>query len=228
MKELTVGDVHLVVTRLPKDVREMCKKHGFIIGGGFIRETIAGGEVKDIDLFGSSEGVMQAAALLLTEKRQGNKFSTGNAITVLTQGRLPVQFITRWIFDTPKKCVESFDYTVCQAGVFFDSTEKKWGSYAHDYFYSDLAARRLVYTFPTRDEEAGGSMMRMVKFLRRGYNIQSTAIAGVMSRSVAKLREDIIGNEVLIAQVLKGMLIEVDPLEVIDGIELAENEHLEL
>ena len=38
-------------------------------------------------------------------------------------------------------------------------------------FYPDLAARRLVYTSPLRNEDAGGSILRVLKFYQRGYRI---------------------------------------------------------
>lgn len=226
MKELTVGDLHLVVTRLPIDIREMCKNDGVIVGGGFIRETIAGGNVKDVDLFGSDKDELKKIAAILKIKRDARDFSTDNAITVLSHGRLPVQFITRWTFESLELCVESFDFTVCQAGIRFDKDTEKWTSCIHDDFYSDLAAKRLVYTFPQREEESGGSMMRVIKFISRGYNIQTQSLAGVMSRVAARLEEKAFGNEDEIAKVFKGLLVEVDPLEIIDGIELVENEHV--
>ncbi len=226
MMELTVGDLHLVVTRLPKDIREVCKKEGVIVGGGFIRETVSGGIVKDVDLFGADKKGLNVIAEYITKDRGARKFSTDNAITILTVGRIPVQLITRWVFSDLKSCVESFDYTVCQAGVSFNRDTEKWESCISDNFYSDLAAKRLVYTFPKRDEEAGGSIMRAVKFLRRGYNIQTQSLAGVMSRVAAKLREDTVGDEQRIAKIFKGLLVEVDPLNIIDGIDIVENEHI--
>lgn len=226
MKELTVGDLHLVVTRLPKDIRKICKDEGVIVGGGFIRETIAGGQVKDIDIFGPDKRELKKVAHRLTDKRDARDYETDNAITVLSHGRIPIQFITRWTFETLQECVESFDFTVCQAAIQYDRPSNTWKSCVHENFYSDLAAKRLMYTHPRRDEEAGGSIMRVVKFLRRGYNIQTQSLAGVMSRLAAKLDERARGDEEEIARVFKGLLIEVDPMEIVDGIEVVENEHL--
>lgn len=226
MMKLTVGDLHLVVTRLPKDIRDVCKNKGVVVGGGFIRETISGGIVEDIDLFGSDKEELGSIAEKLFIARAGKKFVTDNAITLLTLGRLPVQFITRWTFSDLKSCVESFDYTVCQAGLFFNRDVEKWESCINDSFYSDLAAKRLVYTFPQRDEEAGGSIMRAVKFLRRGYNIQPQSLAGAMSRVVAELREETFGDEKQIVKIFEGLLLEVDPLSIVDGVDIVENEHI--
>lgn len=226
MKTLTQTDLQFVVSRLPKDVRGLAKKYNIFVGGGFIRETIAGGDVNDIDIFGEKKEFLQASAeILASERNQVNptackKFETDNAITLLSPPRLPVQFITRWLFSDPKKLVESFDFTVCQAIVWMDRGGS-WNSLIADDFYPDLAAKRLVYTFPQREEEAGGSMLRVRKFLRRGYNIQAESLAGVIARLVAKVRMAETGsplhNERNAAKVISSLLREVDPLAIIEG-----------
>jgi hypothetical protein len=221
MGALTQADLAFVVSRLPKDVREMMKDQGLYVGGGFIRETIAGGAVQDVDLFGPTKEKLQAAAAYLKAKREGARdLKTDNAITVVSHPRLPVQFITRWLFTNPDELVASFDFTVCQAAVWYDREARNWKSAAGDAFYSDLAARRLVYTFPVREEEAGGSMLRVRKFLQRGYTIQAASLGGVISRIAKSVDWHRVGdNETAIATVITGLLHEVDPLVVIDGVD---------
>ena len=227
MNSLTEQDLHYVVRRLPKDIRDLLQKHTLFIGGGFIRETIAGkDDVRDIDIFGTSKDALTAVAALLTAGRMGSKSHyTDNAVTVICPPRMPVQFITRWTFADSASLVASFDFTVCQAVIWFDRDTRKWCSVTHDSFYADLAARRLVYTFPTRDEEAGGSLMRVVKFLKRGYTIQVASLAGVTARVMMKVRNsDLTSTEEGMARVITGLLHEVDPLLVVDGLEPI-NEH---
>lgn len=224
--ELTPNDLHFVVSRLPKDIVKLMKETKIIVAGGFIRETLSRGDVKDIDLFGASKDQLKSAAQSLALDRKGRMFETQNAFTVLSPPRLAVQFITRWLFDEGKACIDSFDFTVCQACVWFGE-DNKWHSLIADNFYSDLACRRLVYTFPARDEDAGGSTMRMKKFLTRGYTVQAACIAGVMARIFTKIRSkesyrDNGDNEQWIAKVITGLLREVDPLTVIDGIDLVD------
>jgi len=221
MESLTNQDLHFIVSRLPKDLAEKIKNHKLIVAGGFIRETIAGGKVSDIDLFGKSVDALKLAALELSNDRKGRMFSTDNAITVLSPPRLPIQFITKWLFTEPSLCVTSFDFTVCQAGIWWDG--ENWQSIASTAFYPDLAARRLVYTYPARIEAAGGSMLRVRKFLHRGYSIQSGSIAGVISRMVSSM--DFTGrqyDERQVAKLLTALLREVDPLTVVDGVELVD------
>lgn len=226
MKELPPTDLHFVVSRLPKDIRALMQEHPLIVAGGFIRETIAGGKVSDIDIFGATKEALELAGMCLALSRNGRKFSTNNAITVLSPPRFTVQFITRWLFETPQLCTESFDFTVCQAAVWYDKETSKFKSSISENFYPDLAARRLVYTYPVRQEEAGGSMLRMRKFIARGYTIQAGSMAGVIARLVGKLKEHEncnLSNEKWVAQILTGLLREVDPLTVIDGVDFVDD-----
>lgn len=220
MQQLTTSDLSFVVRRLPKDVRSLMVDRGLFVGGGVVREIIAGNCPNDIDMFGGDAILLGLAADLTAKVRGGKVHKTDNAMTVLAPPRVPVQFITRWLFTDPEKLVESFDFTVCQAVVWADPATKRFHSVCADAFYSDLAARRLVYTFPKRDEEAGGSMMRVVKFLKRGYSIQTTSLAGVIARVANQVRWGQVGdNETAAAKVIAGLLQEVDPLLVIDGLE---------
>jgi len=216
--ELTRGDLRFVVARLPKDLVGLIKKHRLIVAGGFIRETIACGKVSDIDVFGTAENILDLAALELSQERKGRLFKTKNATTVLSPPRLPVQFVKRWLFADPVTCIESFDFTVCQAAIWFDGG--KWFSVVSEGFYFDLAARRLVYTYPQRDEDAGGSMIRMKKFIQRGYSIQAESMAGVISRLVSRLKDVSLTDEKAVSKILVGLLREVDPLTVVDGVDL--------
>lgn len=93
-------------------------------------------------------------------------------------------------------------------------------SVVDDLFYPDLAARRLRYMHPQREEEAGGSLMRVKKFLARGYNIQPLSLAGVMSRVFKKVDWARLEEGEDPTAIICGLLREVDPLTVVDGVEL--------
>lgn len=227
MNKLTKTDLQLCVSRIPKDIQSSMKEHNLFLGGGFIRSTISREKVNDIDLFGASKEILNLAALYLSVQRKGRTHKTGNAITVLSSVRTPAQFITKWLYHDPTKLCNDFDFTVCQAVIWFDDSEKIWKSCVSDTFYSDLAAHRLVYTFPKREEAAGGSILRVRKFLQRGYNIQAASFAGVISRLVTAVdKESILAKEGErgLAKVITGLLREVDPLVIIDGVE-AIDEH---
>jgi len=245
--ELTKSDLQFVMSRCPRDIRSLLKEHAgkVCLAGGFIRATIAGEKVSDIDLFGESVEQLLSVSKDLTLKRKGRYFKTKNAITVLAPPRIPVQFITRWLFNDPVKVMQSFDFTVCQAVIWAEKEPVldlpleevganeayivKFKSAISDNFYVDLAARRLVYTSPVRDEDAGGSMMRVLKFMKRGYIIQAPSLAGVIARITVKVKDSDIPPEkaeytaeAWNKKIITGLLREVDPMTVIDGVDFVD------
>ena len=106
--------------------------------------------------------------------------------------------------------------------------DNKYHSHISDSFYIDLAARRLVYTNPVREEEAGGSFMRVLKFIKRGYNIQPGSLGQVLARIYRKIdwesvaHRDKIDNEITVGHVITRLLRQVDPLRVIDGVDFVD------
>jgi hypothetical protein len=229
MHYLTDNDLRYVVERLPRDIRQLLTENPrkLFLGGGFIRAIIAGEEPSDIDLFGPNVDFLNAVAALIKERRGDTKVHTSkNAITVLTANRIPVQLITRWLFDDAKQLVGSFDFTVCQAAVWRAGNQctSPWQSEIGASFYIDLAGRRLVYTSPVREEEAGGSLLRVIKYVRRGYSIQVTSLGAVIARLAFKARESgLASTEEGLGQVFAGLLREVDPLMVVDGLDVVDD-----
>lgn len=231
MASLSKQDLNFVLSRCPRDVVKILKDNAgkLFLAGGFIRSTIAGEKVSDIDLFGGNADDLLRMAKDLTLDRKGRYFQTKNAITVLAPPRLPVQFITRWLFNSTDKLIDSFDFTVCQAVIWAEvDVVHHFYSSISDSFYPDLAARRMVYTFPDREEEAGGSLLRVIKMVKRGYTIQAPALAGVVTRLIRNVDFD---NKFIqkgkdyekqVARVITGLLRQVDPLTVIDGVDFVD------
>lgn len=216
--KLTNTDLQFVVRRIPKDIRELMMINPLWIGGGFIRETISGGEVNDIDLFSSSkEGLFQVSKLLNLQRSESKLHTSDNAITLLSPPRIPVQFITRWTFSDPEESIKSFDFTVCQAVIYYNKEIGSFDSVISEFFYSDLAAKRLTYTNPIREEEAGGSMLRVLKFIKRGYNIEPLSLGQVIARLTSTIDYSI--THIDVGAKIGGLLRDVDPLLVVDGLE---------
>lgn len=233
--KLSQNDLRFVVQHLPKDIRNLLVRNkGLMVGGGFIRAVVAGEKISDIDMFGAKKERLKDIAVKLVMERTGSKMhESKNAITILTENRLPIQFITRWTFNSPEELSSSFDFTVCQGVVFYNQDTKKWDSVTGENFYQDLAARRLVYTFPVREEEAGGSMLRALKYVKRGYNIQIDSLAGVMSRVATKIVShenfsQYSNTEHSMTRYMKAELREVDPLMVIDGLDILDDHETDL
>ncbi len=207
MINLNKYDLNWVLRRLPKHVFTLMKEQGdkLFLAGGFIRSCIANERINDIDLFVSNK---EDAKTFIQILAQGKKVhETDNAYTV--PGRLSIQIIHRWTFDNPCDVITSFDFTIAQAIIWYKDI---WNSFCVESYYADLAAKRLVYTNPIREEEAGGSMLRILKFYQRGYRIPLDSLGDVITRLVmaidfSKTKD----SPSQIAKVLTGLLREVDP-----------------
>lgn len=222
--KLLPEDLNYVVNRLPKDVKKLMRNRPVFLAGGYIRSLIAGEKVNDVDLWGADKEQLEITAALFAGERKVRMMKTDNACTILTPNRVPVQFITRWTYEDPKVLAESFDFTIASAVIWYDVEEGCWKSYCHDHFYADLAAKRLRYMYPVRNEDAGGSILRMTKFLGRGYRIAPEELAGLVARLNAGIKHSdfLTRDEHWQARVYAGLLREVDPLTIVDGCESME------
>ena len=221
-QRLSLDDMRRLVGSLPKDLVAMLRTRQVYLAGGFVRAKIAGEPVNDIDLFAADATAAERQATALAAAREVVVHRTKNAFTVICPPRLPVQFIHRWAFTDPAALISSFDFTVAQACLWFDQGKSAWSSIAAPRFYRDLAAKRLVYTSPVRNEDAGGSILRVQKFLKRGYDISPEQLGMVLARLVGGVRDGSgfwQAGEREKAAVLVGLLRQADPLTVIDGLE---------
>lgn len=176
-------DVQKVVDKLPYELIDLMKAEGIFLAGGAIHAVIAGEEVKDFGMFTTSkEYARRLTEWLISSFNNEDYLETENAFTVKDcMGLIPdIQFIHRWTFNNEWELIGSFDYTIAQAAIWFENGD--WKSVAAPSFYDDLEAKQLVYTAPDREEEPGGSLLRMRKFLRMGYDISSYDMAKVISR----------------------------------------------
>lgn len=215
MTQLDKYDLNFSVQRLPKKLFELMKMpewaNRIYIGGGYIRAIISGEKINDIDLFVQSEGDAGVVAGILSDSAN-SIHKTDNAYTIKSRP-LPMQIIFRWLFNKPEDVANSFDFTICCAVISFDG--KLWTSYCCDRFYTDLASKRLVYRTPIRNEDAGGSMLRVLKYYQRGYRIPLDSLGKVIARLMKGIKLDLIEqgleDEVSVAKVVTGLLREVDP-----------------
>lgn len=223
-ESLEIMDLNSCVRRLPRKLGKLMKKHGskIVVAGGYIRSVISGEYISDIDLFAGDKAQSEIFA---TELQGDSKFhKTDNAFTVTSMKPKP-QFIFRWTYEQPEDVLKSFDYTICQAAFWWNLEVEKWQSVCGSSFYRDIAAKRLIYLSPVRNEDAGGSMLRVLKFYQRGYRIPLDSLGAVISRLMTgvdeeklEVSEKIFGTtrEQRMAEVITGLLYEVDPNAVID------------
>lgn len=223
---LVDSDVAWCVRWLPVTVKSLLQTYPgkLILAGGFIRACIASEEIHDIDLFPATKELGYALALSLAggEKHKTNVYCTANAFSVPEPRKgISVQFIHRWLYATPEDILPSFDFSIAQAAIWYEATSTdsngkvlagKWKSLCSSRFYSDLAAKRLVYLCPQRNEDAGGSILRVLKFYQRGYRIPIDSLGAVIAGLVTGVRASALSrSEADWAFVLTGLLHEVDP-----------------
>lgn len=212
MRELEKKDVSWAVRRIPEEVKDLMTRYPqqIILGGGFVRAVIANEKVNDLDLFATSATQAKLFADLLASKVGRKVHETDNAYSL----RLPkgdfVQFIHRWTFPNPEALLDSFDFTIACAAIWAQSTSK-WSSLADDAFYPDLAAKRLTYRLPIRNEDAGGSLLRVLKYYQRGYRIPLDSLGSVLARMiVGSDLGDYLSEKELAVELTKQLVI-VDP-----------------
>ncbi len=229
-------DLQNCLRRSPVLLLAAMKKWGpqVMVAGGYVRATVAGEDVNDIDVFVPSKDIAKAVALYIAEGDGKYVHETDNAYTI-TLHRIPIQIVHRWTFDHPLKAIESFDFTVSRAAFWCEiittpdpldatktiATDHKWRTVADPRFYADLAAKRLIYCSPIRNEDAGGSLLRVLKYYQRGYRIPLDSMGAVLARLMMGVRMEYIEKnseaewylpvETKMAAEITKQLREVDP-----------------
>lgn len=185
-----------IVRCLPPEVKEilMDRGHQLIVAGGFCRDVMTGRPAKDIDIFAISEPIMKDAIDSFGVLHTWARKQTANSVTFEeffpTDESVPVQFITRVYYPDHIDLIHSFDFSVCQIGVYWqpgDTGYSQWVGICSDLFWRDIFSETATYTDPERDEDPGASLLRLVRFAGRGYKINEKDIAAVTGRFVSTL-----------------------------------------
>jgi hypothetical protein len=209
-------DLKFALIRLPLNLKNLMESPEWsgriFVGGGYLRSIVSGEKINDVDVFVNSVQDAEFVALkLANEKKDIHK--TDNAYTI--KGKTIIQIIHRWVFDKAEDISNSFDFTICCAVIFCTREDEKikWDSYCDDRFYIDLASKRLIYRCPVRNEDAGGSMLRVLKYYQKGYRIPLDSMGNVIARLVKAIDKDKINinDEGQVGHVITGLLREVDP-----------------
>lgn len=190
-----------VVAALPAEVKEVLFVFPqLFVAGGAIRSILAGEPVKDIDIFTTSLPVVHLAVPRYIQEVgpdadwKEHRTPCTRSITVVGDYP-PVQFINNIAYESPEDCVRRFDFTICQAAIW--RTESGWTSCCSPDFIRDVAAKRLVYTSPEREEAPGGSLWRAIKFVQRGYSItqeELTKLIVRLNKQTMRFYREIYGN----------------------------------
>lgn len=215
MNKLDKQDLSFAVLRLPSELKTIMKlpewQNAIYVGGGYIRAVVSGEKINDIDIFVKSKKDGELLAFKLADINKVKVHTSDNAFTVKTRP-VAIQIIHRWVFDKPEDVANSFDFTICCAVIHFN--DNKWDSFTDDRFYQDLAGKRLVYRQPIRNEDAGGSLLRVLKYYQRGYRIPLDSLGAVIARLMKGVNTQSINmtDEESVARVITGLLRVVDPL----------------
>ncbi len=178
-------DANKLFDSLPMQVKTTLLKYqgNVYVGGGYLRDSILGEKVKDIDLF-STYGVQTQVREYL-KSISDSYFTSNNATTFYIKGQPTFQLITKWTYQDAQDMIKDFDFTINQIGLYVKDN-KPIVVYL-DEFLEDIASKTLTYTQPIREENCAGSLLRMVKFLGRGYTIDRKNLAALIGRAVSAL-----------------------------------------
>lgn len=219
MSELKLEHVTKVISLLHKQgIADLVKKHKMLVGGGCIRAVVADETTSDIDLFLSEKPSDELFADFELVFPHRQIIRTANATTYAVKKETPVQVISRWVFKDDWELLDHFDFSICGAVVRFNGT--LWTGIVHHNFYEHLEAKKLVYTNPPLGAcEPGGSLLRVMKYVSRGYYCSPESLSRIMARMMLRVDSPHQLGEERLRAVLDGMLREVDPATV-EGVDL--------
>lgn len=181
-ESLESNDIRRVIRYVTPQVRESLKKlpGKVILAGGLIRAIVGGEAVHDIDLFLDPSNKTDEAcpdSWLNIRERRDKHYQIGD-----------VQLIWRYNFRDATELLESFDYTIAKAAIWFDEKQGFQGI-CHERFYRDVARKMLVWDCD-RDYERIEAIPRLIKFVRYGYHIEPEQLAQTVVRTCLSLDLD--------------------------------------
>jgi len=165
---LDLGEIRFIMSFVPGELQEVMKEFHLILAGGFIRDAIAGIRPNDIDLWCNSDDRCSMAAMSYVARIGGDIGWGDFAGTVTKPEHFPVAFIYARPYATPEALIDSFDYSVCRAAIWFNGDF--WESMVDVGFKQDVAGRRLSYRDGRREEVNRDLVVqRLYKLIRKGY-----------------------------------------------------------
>lgn len=133
---------------------------GFIAGGAVRDYFSQSKEETDIDVF-FANGVDMRDCLERLKSQEGvKKIYDNDLLAGFLFSGLHVQVIKTHFFALPVDAIAAFDFTVCCAAVSLDNV------FVHEFFFDDLAGRRLAINalpFPL------STLERMQRYIKKGY-----------------------------------------------------------
>lgn len=184
---LGLSKAHLdaIFKKLPNGVTYQLQRYAdhLFLAGGAIRAILNNEPVNDIDLFAQHASIAEAAAHFFQGGKATEKLHvTDNAFTIKDVSP-HVQIVRRDYYDTPQAVLDSFDFIVCKAVIWYDGAT--WQSLVDPQFFNDLEQQKLTYCSPA-GQDPRDSLLRVLKFHSRGYNIDARSLAQIVAQTVQK------------------------------------------
>lgn len=190
---------------IPKGIIDLLEESNAVIAGGAITSVFSRNRISDYDIFFRSSEDRKKITNKLISRDYEVVFETPVALTFRIHGLL-FQVIFK-VTGEPEQIINGFDFTVC-AGAYDFKSDK---FILHDDFLRDLAQRKLYYigsAYPI------ASMVRVRKFLNKGFDIPGTEII--------KLSLDIHNLKIETMQDLKDQLYGIDAVILSEFLEKIE------
>ena len=159
----TSEDYERVIDQIPAIVVEQLKNNDVVLAGGFIRDTLLGLPVSDLDIFCKSK---ELAKSLSEVDGELGILETSCSFTRIVDG-LKIQYIYSRPFEAALPLIEDFDFTCCGVALvwYFSS----WIWYKVDGFESDASDMKLVFRCAEFNKGNLNALGRAFKFVQKGW-----------------------------------------------------------
>jgi len=213
--ELKKSDVKRIVERLPECLKLLMTDSAFIgkvsIAGGFIRSILANQDINDIDVFVSDLEVADKVCNFVMNNLAMNNLGnvrasySENACTLYNVG-FPIQIITKWLYNTPQEVIDDFDFTICQAAIFYHEIDGFIGICA------SLYGKELIFAHPVREHNPMVTLFRYLKFAKLGYYIESDSFFSLIAKAIKSLniKGADLSDEYKVAEALESAFSEIN------------------
>lgn len=188
MDLLNKHDLDRAVALLPYEIKMIMSANGanIMLAGGYIRSVIAKEPIKDIDLFISGDREeAHKIAHRIKDYGYDEIHSTQHNFTLLSKEKTTVQVIHGFDFYGPMSLLNSFDFNICKAVIWYSGIDLTWQGLTVREFYQDLVAKRLTYTNPEWNLRAASPLCRVLKFYERGYTIDIDSFSAIITNLVS-------------------------------------------
>lgn len=195
---------------LPKCVRDVLVAFpiDLILAGGYLRSVSCGERPhSDHDLFLIRPELAGSVVNFLGQQvplgHEAKWKVTPRAATATINGHV-VQLVLGWNPASPMQLVHEFDFTVCKAAMWY-GTHTFVGCCTTS-FLRDISQRALVWD---GQSDAISSIIRLTKFMRRGFTMSSRSLVGFISACVRQL--SIVDQNIDIERTILRQIVQRDP-----------------